>query len=57
MIKYISDMNKKEKKPEEELPPDDLRATTQQLIGGISDYYKYNKNKGNDRKDKKLHIQ
>jgi hypothetical protein len=50
-------MNKKEKKPEEELPPDDLRATTQQLIGGISDYYKYNKNKGNDRKGKKLHIQ
>jgi hypothetical protein len=50
-------MKKKEKKPEEELPPDDLRATTQQLIGGISDYYNYNKNKGDDRKGKKLHIQ
>lgn len=50
-------MDKKEKKPEEELPPDDLRATTQQLIGGISDYYKYNKTKGNGRKKQRLHIQ
>ena len=57
MIKYNSDMDKKEKKPEEELPPDDLRATTHQLIGEIHDWYKYNKNKGNDRKGKKLHIQ
>ena len=48
---------KKEHEPGVELPPDDLRATTHQLIGEIHDWYKYNKNKGNGRKGKKLHIQ
>ena len=44
---------KKEHEPGVELPPDDLRATTHQLIGEIHDWYKYNKNKGNEKKKRK----
>lgn len=48
---------KNEHEPGVEFPPDDLRATTQQLIGSIHDYYQHNKKKGNDRKNKDLHLQ